>query len=135
ATCTTDADGTGQPRFQLPDWEDGRYELSIVARMSGGPEVLTEQIKLKRSWKLMLTSDKPVYQPGQTIHIRSLTLRKPDLKPVAGEPATMTVTDPKGNVIFKKIETTSRFGIAAADCPLADELIEGNYTVRATVGD
>ena len=30
---------------------------------------MVETIKLKRSWRLMLTTDKPVYQPGQTIRL------------------------------------------------------------------
>ena len=38
-------------------------------------------------------------------------------------------------MIFRKSSATSIFGIAAADCPLADELIEGAYTVRCRVGD
>src|SRR5438445_13068579 len=76
ASFTTNAEGTGQPRFGLPEWADGDYELQVVARPSSGPEVLKEKVHLKRSWKVMLTSDKPVYQPGQTIHLRSLSLRQ-----------------------------------------------------------
>src|SRR5207253_1881966 len=84
---------------------------------------------------------------GQTIRLRALALRQPDLKPVAGEQAVFTVTDPKGNVIYKQVVTTSKYGIAAlfhrpgseqdeeAACPLADELIEGTYTVACKVGD
>ena len=66
--------------------------------------------------------------------MRSLGLKKPDLKPVAGHEATFTIADPKGNVIFKQQDVTSRFGIASADCPLAAEIIEGEYQIRCTVG-
>ena len=44
------------------------------------------------------------------------------------------MVDPKGNVIFKKPDVTSRFGIASADCPLATEIIEGEYQVRCAAG-
>src|SRR5262249_32905567 len=104
ASFTTDALGNGQPSFRLPDWSDGTYPLQVTAKTAGTPEVLSQKVTLKRSSKLMLTTDKPVYQPGQTIHIRTLTLRKPDLKPRADERATISVTDPKGNAIFKRVE-------------------------------
>jgi hypothetical protein len=132
---TTDADGTAQPRFQIPDWPDGDYDLRVIAHPATGTEMLAERVALKRSWKLMLTSDKPVYQPGQTIHIRSLTLRRPDRKPVAGQEITFSITDPRNNIIFKEKEPTSAFGIAAINCPLAVEILEGTYTIAAKIGD
>ena len=125
-------------QITLPDWESGDYELRVKAHVRGmqsEPEVLTQTIRLTRSWKLMLSSDKPIYQPGQTIHLRSLALRKPDLKPVSGEEVTFTITDPKGNMIFKHRATGSKFGIAATDCPLATEIIEGPYNVECRIGD
>ncbi|MGB6045894.1 MAG: MG2 domain-containing protein [Pirellulales bacterium] len=130
----TDEAGTAGPQFQLPDWKDGQYTLRVVAR-AGKTEELEQSVKLRRSWKLMLSSDKPVYQPGQTIHIRSLGLRQPDLKPVTGEEITFSITDPAGNVIFKQRDVMSRFGIASADCPLATEIIEGSYQIDCRVGE
>src|SRR5262249_38729896 len=70
ASFTTNAEGTGEPRFQLPEWPDGDYTLRVVAHPKKDVEEITETIQLRRSWKLMLSSDKPVYQPGQTILIR-----------------------------------------------------------------
>ncbi|MBL8794768.1 MAG: hypothetical protein JNM56_12745, partial [Planctomycetia bacterium] len=136
AAFKTDAEGTGQPRLELPDWPDGDYRLRVTASTSWNTsEELSERITLKRSWKLMLTADKPVYQPGQQMHVRSLALRRPDLKPVASREVTFSITDPKGNVIFKRKDLTSKFGIAAIDCPLATEIIEGPYTIACRVGD
>ena len=83
----------------------------------------------------MASTDKPVYQPGQVIRMRGLALRRPDLKPVAGQMMSFSLTDPRGNVVFREAEPTSRFGIGSADCPMADELIEGNYQVDCRVGE
>jgi len=132
---TTDQRGAASPRFDLPDWENGEYQLRVTARPGGAPEVLTEPIQLKRSWKLMLSTDKPVYQPGQTIHVRSLALRRPDLKPVTGQGVIFTITDPKGNVIFKHSDHASKYGISSADCRLATEILEGAYEIECLVGD
>ncbi|MCA9270114.1 MAG: hypothetical protein KDA41_16645, partial [Planctomycetales bacterium] len=121
--------------LQLPDWDAGEYELRVAASPGGRAETLTQTLSLRREWKLMLSSDKPIYQPGQTIHLRALALRKPDLKPVADEEVTFQATDPKGNVIFKQRAVASQFGIAAADCALAVEILEGAYTIACRVGE
>jgi len=134
ASFRTDGNGTANARLRWPDWDDGDYELRVVARPRGGKESISRNVKLKRDWQLMLSTDKPVYQPGQTIHVRSLALRRPDLKPVAGHDVLFSIADPKGNIIFKRRDVTSRFGIAAADCALADEIIEGEYQVRCEMG-
>lgn len=135
AAFATDRFGSGTPRMQWPDWADGQYELRVNARPGSSTESLARTVKLKRSWKLMVSTDKPVYQPGQTIHVRALGLRRPDLKPVAGHEASFSVTDPKGNVIFRRRDVTSRYGITSADCPLADEIIEGVYKIECRLGD
>jgi uncharacterized protein YfaS (alpha-2-macroglobulin family) len=132
---TTDKEGTAGAQVGMPDWADGDYDLRVIAKTPYGDEELKQSVRLTRSWRLMLTSDKPVYQPGQTIQLRSLGLRRPDLKPVAGETAVFTVTDPKDNVIFKETGPTSAYGIASAKCPLASEILEGAYTIGCKVGD
>ncbi len=134
---TTDRWGSGSPQFKVPNWGDGEYELRVSAhpQPARGEESIAKTVKLKRSWQVMLTSDKPVYQPGQVIRLRSLALAKPELKPVAGHDASYAIRDPKGNVIFRKQDVTSRFGIASAECPLADEITEGAYQIECQVGD
>jgi uncharacterized protein YfaS (alpha-2-macroglobulin family) len=135
ARFETDELGAGNPRFELPDWADGSYQLRITAATHKGEEVLTRAVQLTRSWRLMLSSDKPVYKPGQTILVRALALRKPDLKPVARQRAVFTLTDPKGNVLFKHTADTSAFGISSAECALAQEIQEGSYTLACRIGD
>jgi hypothetical protein len=137
ANVTTGDHGVAVPRFRLPDWPDGPYQLQVTASPHKAirPETATRTITLKHSWRLMASTDKPVYQPGQVIHMRGLALRRPDLKPVTGQAMAFSLTDPRGNVVFRDGKPTSRFGIGSADCPMAGELIEGNYHVDCRVGD
>src|ERR1043165_7204849 len=135
ADFKTDAQGTGQPSFRLPDWKDGTYDLRVSAGSGWHPQTMVRSVQLVRSWKLMLTSDRPVYQPGQTIQLRGLALRSLDLKPVAGETAVFTISDPAGNIIFKQKDVTSQFGISSTACPLAHEILHGLYTIQCQVGD
>jgi uncharacterized protein YfaS (alpha-2-macroglobulin family) len=132
---TTDEAGSGSPRFELPDWPAGEYELTVRAVTDEGVENATERVRLTRPAQVIVSSDKPVYQPGQTIQMRVLGLSLPARKPLSSREATFTVRDPKRNLIFKQARPTSVYGIASAECPLADELTEGEYRIACTVGD
>ncbi len=134
ASFTTDDIGTGSPRFKFPDWPEGTYELRVKAQTPRGAELISHRIDLRRDWRVLLSTDKPVYQPGQTIRMRSLGIRTTGGAPVAGESVTFEVADAKGNLIFRNATVASRFGIAWADCLLADLLNEGSYTVRCRIG-
>jgi hypothetical protein len=135
ASFRTDARGTGSPAFRIPEQLRGDFELRVSARLGGRVEKIVRDVKIARSWRVMVTTDKPVYQPGQTIHLRSLALQQPSHKPVAGETADFRLTDPRGNVVFQARTVTSKFGIVSANCPLADEIIEGNYQIECRVGE
>ncbi|MCU0875764.1 MAG: MG2 domain-containing protein, partial [Pirellulaceae bacterium] len=135
ASFTTNRFGSGAPVFRLPDQAGQEYELRVRADVGVFGETLTRSVKLKRSWQVMLSTDKPVYQPGQTIRLRCLALAQGDHKPVAGREVLFSAKDPKGNVIFRQRDVTSRFGIAAADCPLAVEIADGAYQLQCEVGD
>ncbi len=135
ARFETDDLGTGSPRLHVPDWEDGDYELRVTARPGGVTEEVRRTVGLRRSWQVLLSTDRPVYQPGQRILIRGLALRRPDLRPAGGADVVFTASDPKGNKIFREAKVTSRFGIASAELPLAEEVTEGTYQVECRVGE
>lgn len=130
----TAAAGPTNVSFEPPADLSGEFDLVVSAQTDlNESEQLQQVVTIRRAVRLMLSCDKPVYQPGQMIHVRSLTLRRPDLKPVEGEPAIFSVVDTNGNVIFKRTQPTSKFGIAAADCQLATEILEGTYQIRCEV--
>lgn len=131
AAFTTDANGTASPSFMYPDWEPGNYTLSVEV---DGYTHLERTVALKRERRVMLSTDKPQYQPGQTIHLRTLALTRGSGLPAVAETATFTIVDPGGNTIFRKSGKTSAFGIASADCELATEIREGPYAIRAETG-
>ncbi|HSB10579.1 MAG TPA: alpha-2-macroglobulin family protein, partial [Blastocatellia bacterium] len=75
------------------------------------------------------------YQPGQTIHLRALSLDGVSRAAISDQPITLEVEDGKGNKVFKRHGRTDRFGIASADFELADEVNLGAYHIRAILGD
>ncbi|NIO72745.1 MAG: hypothetical protein GTN71_27945, partial [Anaerolineae bacterium] len=128
---TTDEHGTADVSFQVPETEDPAQNLIIETRSDLGRDEMERPVTVKRDYKVLLTTDKPLYQPGQTIHIRALALGAFDLHPAGGQPVEFVVADGKGNKVFRKTVTTSQYGIAAVDFVLADEVNTGRYKISA----
>jgi len=131
----TDDLGSLTATFTAP--EDLLGNKKMVVRVESGGQVDTMQadVTVKRQEKVLLTTDKPMYQPGQTIHIRTLALKKPDLLPESGADVLFEVSDARGNKVFKKVMKNNDFGIASADFKLATQVNMGDYKIRAQVGD
>ncbi len=131
----TEDDGQVRTDLKLPKVPTGDYKLVVATTSALGDEKIERDVKIKGEPKILLVTDKPLYQPGQMIHIRALCLRPFDLTPVSGAPLTFEVEDPKGNKVFKRSEKTSDFGVVSADFQLADEINMGSYQVRAQIGE
>jgi len=135
-TGQTDELGTLAAEFLAPEEMAGGAEVRVTLASDDLQEDnLAAPIQVERLQKILLTTDKPIYQPGQTIHIRSLTLRRPSLAPEAGAEVTLEVSDSKGNKVFKAIEHNDEYGIASATFRLASEVLMGTYSVKAILGD
>ncbi len=126
----TDNLGTCQTNFALPE-NIMSAELKFFVNSELGKDEYTTNIKIISGNLTYLVTDKPIYQPGQTIHIRTLSLQKPHLKAVKNKEVILEIEDAKGNKVFKKFVKTDEFGVAYTPFLLADELNFGNWTVRA----
>jgi hypothetical protein len=130
----TASNGIAQAEFPVPAVPPGKYTLQVATRSPLGEEKLEREVQVKAEPRVMLVTDKPLYQPGQTMHLRALSLRPIDLTPIGGQDLVFEVEDAKGNKVFKRTIKTSDFGIAAVDFQLADEVNMGDYQVRAILG-
>ena len=92
-------------------------------------------MRLEDKVSILLTTEKPIYQPGQTIHVRALALDRADHEAAASRKLTFEVEDSRGNKVFKKATETDEFGVASAEFGLADEVNLGTYHLRALMGD
>lgn len=128
----TDQSGTCKLEFQLPENVD-QADLVFEVVSDYGTEEYQASISFITGNVTYLVTDKPIYQPGQTMHIRSLSLRKPTLNAVSAREITLEVEDSKGNKVFKKTLKTDDFGVAYVPFVIADEVNYGNYTVRAVM--
>lgn len=130
----TSDDGNSDVRFHVPDLPEGSYTLEVRTASDWGEETVEETVEIVDKHKILLVTDKPIYQPGQKIHIRTLSLNQLSLKPVGREQVLIEVEDSKGNKVFKQRVKTGEYGIAYALFALADEVNTGNYVVRAQMG-
>jgi hypothetical protein len=128
----TNESGTLDASFRVPDLEPGAYELVVtVGAGNVGTDTIKQPLRITKRAEVLLTTDKPIYQPGQVIHLRALALMAPQRLPVAGEQLIFEIEDAKGNKVFKQSAAVSRFGIASADFQLASELNLGRWRARA----
>jgi len=129
----TDRSGSAHFRFEVPRVKTGAYELRFEVTAPQGTTTRKTAVQIYPGGRVLLTTDKALYQPGQTIHVRALALRSVDLRPVAQTRVRFRVKDPRGTAVYAKTGRTSRFGVAALDFELAHEINLGAYTVEAWV--
>jgi hypothetical protein len=132
---TTDEAGSVDVSFHIPEDVDPAQNLIIRTESNLGKDQLEQSITIDRNYKILLTTDKPLYQPGQIIHIRALALSTFDQAPAAGRTVEFTIADGKGNKVFRKTLETSDFGVAPVDFQLATEVNTGPYKISAEMGN
>jgi hypothetical protein len=127
--------GTTEAQFRFPSVLVGGYQLHYLVETSIGSTEFTQAVRLEDKVSILLTTEKPIYQPGQTIHVRALALDRANHEATANRKLTFEVEDSRGNKVFKKATETDKFGIASAEFALADEVNLGTYHLRALMGE
>jgi uncharacterized protein YfaS (alpha-2-macroglobulin family) len=123
--------GAAEAQFQMPAGLTGNYQLRYVAETSIGSTEFVQPVRIQNQARILLTTEKPIYQPGQTIHARALALDRGNRNAAASRNLVFEVEDSRGNKVFKRATQTDRFGIASADFALAEEVNLGTYHLRA----
>ncbi len=132
----TDELGLLPVNFAVPaSLPTGEGRLTVIAETEEAGQIQTAQeVYIGQVFNLLLSTDKPVYQPGQTIHLRTLALERNALGAARGETLQITVADPEGNKLMRRELITSDFGIAAVDFQLDSQAASGDYILTATMG-
>jgi hypothetical protein len=130
-----DGRGTTEAQFRFPAGVVGDYQLRYAVDTPIGSTEFTQPVRLEDKASILLTTEKPIYQPGQTIHVRALALDRANHQAVSGRRLVFEVEDSRGNKVFKKVTQTDRFGVASAEFGLADEVNLGTYHLRALMGE
>ena len=130
-TVDAKVDGAANIELPVPHLERGRYEIEVeVEEVS---ETRRASVDVEDGVLLFVETDKPIYKPGQTVHIRLMTLDAL-LKPWPSG-ATIEVQDAKGIKVFRKEVATDDYGMVTVDLPLSTEPNLGVWKLTALAGD
>jgi len=134
----TDSAGNATVLFQLPEHpadQEGTITADVARGAFSDEATLDFEFPDEPAPMVTVTTDKPLYQPGQTAHIRVLT-KGPDGRAMAGAKMDVAIEDENGSEQFHEKLVTSRFGIAAADwdIPAKSQLGTCTVTVRFDSG-
>ena len=121
-----DAGGRLIVSFQVPNVPSGAHRIRV--RAGDGVE-LEATVSVSSAPALLLETDKPIYQPGQTIQGRVIRLSN-SLAPVPG-PVEVVLLDGKGIRIARFDLNADEYGVAPFELELATELNEGVWQIRA----
>ena len=134
-TGRLDRRGSAEAQFRFPAGLVGSYPLRYVVETPIGSAEFSQPVRLEDKVSILLTTEKPIYQPGQTIHVRALALDRANHEAAGGRKLTFEVEDSRGNKVLKNVTQTDKFGIASGEFGLADEVNLGTYHVRALMED
>ncbi|HYH85659.1 MAG TPA: MG2 domain-containing protein, partial [Pyrinomonadaceae bacterium] len=136
ASAMTDGDGLASLDFRLPRFveDDADAELKVTARRGIITQKADAEVSVEQQPRILLTTDKSLYQPGQMLHMRALVFDPSD-HAVAGEEVGFTLKDEDDATVFKQTLKTSRYGIASADWPIPENARLGSYKITLAMDD
>ncbi|TAK36664.1 MAG: alpha-2-macroglobulin [Chloroflexota bacterium] len=121
-------EGKGTVSLSVPRVSEGEYTLEV----SGQGFRDQAAVRVEDGTIVFVETDKPIYKPGQTVHIRVLTLDA-ELRPVKAD-TSVEVQDAKGIKVYKKTASADELGMASLDLPLSTEPNLGVWKVTAESG-
>ena len=137
SSATTNSEGIAELTFTIPtnvDSDEDDIDLNIEGRLGLVTVKAERKIDISNRPSLVVSTDKPLYQPGQTVFARLLMLG-PSKRAIADEEIDVEITDPEGTTVFSSTLKTSRFGIASVEWPIPDSTRLGDYNLRFESSD
>jgi A-macroglobulin TED domain/Alpha-2-macroglobulin family/MG2 domain/Carboxypeptidase regulatory-like domain/A-macroglobulin receptor binding domain/Macroglobulin domain MG3 len=131
----TNSIGEALLEFELPGpLKADDVEIKVVARREGFLQEAEEEVSLLYPNQVLVSTDKPLYQPGQTLRVRILALDR-DRKAWANVDGRLKIYDMEATTHFRADFKTSRFGVANVDWQIPDGARLGEYSIEAHIGE
>jgi hypothetical protein len=124
----TGADGLATLDYHVPEKGEDDARLTVRGILGDFRQTVETNLTVNRQPYITISTDKPIYQPGQTLHVRALIFT-PAGRALAGAPVSIRVLDPEGIRVFVAPAETSRFGVVSADWRVPENTRLGDYTV------
>lgn len=130
----TNGKGYALLNVKLPPEADSDSDIQVTARQGDASVSTSLRLDLQNHSTLTLSTDKPIYQPGQTLHMRVLSLG-PDNHAAADKKVRFSVEDEDEQQQFAQGAITSPFGIASVDWEIPAKAVSGDYLVKVDLED
>ncbi len=130
-TVTARVRGSADVTLPVPELDAGSYDVEI--EVEDVRETRKASVRVEDGTVLFVETDKPIYKPGQTVHIRLMTLDP--LLMARPSDAIIEVQDAKGIKVFRTDVETDEYGMATVDLPLSSEPNLGVWKLTAISGD
>jgi A-macroglobulin TED domain/Alpha-2-macroglobulin family/MG2 domain/Carboxypeptidase regulatory-like domain/Macroglobulin domain MG3/A-macroglobulin receptor binding domain len=130
----TDSSGYAALDFELPgNLEDPDAKVSVKAQLGGVVRELSEDLEFQDQTAVLLSTDKPLYQPGQALRVRVLAFDA-SRKALAQSSLTVRIKDPEGTQVYRSELATSRFGEANTEWSIPENARLGDYLIEVDQG-
>ncbi len=131
----TNSVGEASLEFKLPGpLKADDVEIKVVARRDGFLQEAIEEVSPIYPNQILVSADKPLYQPGQTLRVRVLALDR-DRRAWANVAGKLKIYDMESTTVFRADFKTSRFGVANVDWQIQDGARLGEYNIEAHIGE
>jgi len=133
--ATTSVSGNATLEFSLPQEihaEDG--DLTIGVKSGLVARSVERSVEFRARSYLLLDTDKDIYQPGQTLHARTLRFDA-ERKAVDKETLDLRIEDEEQTLVFKQTIATDAFGVAHLNWQIPANLRQGSYLIRVGLPD
>jgi hypothetical protein len=125
----TDGEGYSVFDFDLPKTVTSDGEISVKGTRNGLTDEAEGRFRVDRTARVWITTDKMLYQPGQSLHLRAILLN-PSKRAIPSTELTMRILDPDDEIVHRATMKTSRFGVASMDWVIPANIRLGDYTIR-----
>nr|HEX4313447.1 MG2 domain-containing protein [Kofleriaceae bacterium] len=104
--------------FVVPDVPDGDYTVHVELDSDLGHDAVDVPLPLYAPARVHVITDRPLYEPGNTMQFRAVALRARDLTPLDGRPGKWLVIDPHGEVQLEDKAPAGDWGVVSGSFPL-----------------
>jgi hypothetical protein len=103
-------------------------EIQVTGKRGSLTVQATGDVLVDQFTRILISTDKPLYQPGQVMHVRALVLT-PSRQALSNYATYFKITDADDAVLYHTVANTSRFGIASADWTIPENTRLGDYRI------
>jgi len=116
------------PQFPHKSRPTGGGEIHVVGQNGAIVTEAKADVLVDQFAHILISSDKPLYQPGQVMHVRALVFT-PSKHALANQNVVIRICNPENTTIFRTVVKSSRFGIVNADWVIPENTRLGDYRI------